>query len=145
MANGLNCTDKENGMNGWQRLWVLVSFVLGIATVILCYSYMEKESELTRWYKADLTIREMEIENIKRKAAGIKPINEYADSNHTVGEVEDIIKKRSERYRHDVEQLPSQQLKQVLAYAGAWLVICIGMYIIGSMLGWVYRGFRPTR
>jgi hypothetical protein len=106
---------------------------------------METESELTTWYNADLTGRQIEIENIKRKEAGIKPTNSYEDSNHTVGEVENIIKKVNERYRQDVEHLPSQQQKHVLTYAGAWLGICAGMYIIGLMLNWIYRGFRPKK
>ena len=132
-------------MNGWQRLWVMVSFVLGIATMILGYSSMETESELTTWYEADLTVRRMEIASIKRKEAGFKPTNSYEDSRHTIGEVEDFIKERNERYHQDLGQLPSQQRKHVLMYAGAWLGICAGMYIIGLMLNWVYRGFRPMK
>ncbi|WP_413705308.1 hypothetical protein [Pseudomonas sp. Pseusp16] len=136
---------QVNGMNGWQRLWVLVSFILGIATMILGYSNMETENGLTTGYKVDLAMRQMEIENIRDKETGHKPANIYEDSRHTIGEVEDIIKKVGERYQKDIEELPAKQLKHVLTYLGAWLGICIGMYIVGLMLNWVYRGFRPKK
>jgi hypothetical protein len=157
MDKGLNFADKENGMNGWQRLWVFVSFVLGVATVVLGYRTMETESELTRWYKADLTARQIAFEETKSKEPVfnnfeitnpamedlIKNINKRFKKD--IAEIEGAIKRVSELYRQDLEQLPEKQLKHVLTYAGAWLVICIVIYIIGSMLGWVYRGFRPKK
>lgn len=130
-------------MNGWQRLWVLVSFLLGVGTAVIGYGSMETESELTTWYKADLVMRDMEIENIKRRDAGIKSTNKYEQSDHTVPEVEAIIKKVTERYRQDLEQLPAKQLKHGATYLGGWLGACAFIYLAGMMLNWVYRGFRP--
>jgi hypothetical protein len=157
MDIGLNCTDKENEMSGWQRLWVLVSFILGIATIVFGYSSMETERELTTWYYADLTARQIALEEIKSKKPGvfnfeianpaldgmIKNIDERFKKD--VAEKEKAIKKVSERYRQDLEQLPEKQLKHVLTYAGTWLGTIIVLCIIGSMLGWVYRGFRAKK
>ena len=135
---------QECEMNGWQRLWVLVSLVLGIATVVGGYKNMTMESDLTERYESSITVREGEIESIKRREAGIKPINRYDESARSVGEVENSIGELSGRYRQDLEQLPAKQLRHSLAYLGAWLGMCIGMYVIGFMLSWVYRGFKSS-
>lgn len=126
-------------------MWVLASLVLGITTVTLGYHTMETEGELTKWYKADLTALEIKIENIKRMESGDKPSNIYEDSKYSMVEVEGFIKKRNDRYRQDVEQLSSRQLRHVLTYAAGWLIICVATYIFGSMLGWVYRGFSEKK
>lgn len=36
MDSGLNYKDKENGMNGWQRLWELTKWLAAIAAAIWC-------------------------------------------------------------------------------------------------------------
>jgi hypothetical protein len=130
-------------MNGWQRLWVLASFLLGVGTAVMCYGSMKTESGLTTSYKTDLVMRDMEIENIKRRDAGVKSTNKYEQSDRTVAEVEASINKVTERYRQDLEQLPANQLKHVSLYLGGWLGACAFIYLVGMMLNWVYRGFRP--
>ena len=122
-----------------------MSLVLGIATVAWGYKNMKTESELTKWHDANITVLEGEIESIKRREAGIKPINRYDESARSVGEVENSIRELSGRYRQDLEQLPTKQLRHSLAYLGAWLGTCLGMYVIGFMLNWVYRGFKLSK
>lgn len=129
--------------NGWQRLWVFVCLLLGVGTAVLCYGSMSTESELTSWHNAQLTILNMEVDKIKRKDAGIKPMNVYEDSYRTVPEVEAMIKKENEKYAIDLENLPARQLWHSLTYLGLWAGICLSLYILGGLLNWVYRGFRP--
>lgn len=132
-------------MNGWQRMWVLVSLILGVGTAVLCYGSMQTEHELTEQYNAQLTVYEMVGNSIDRKEAGIKPLNIYDNPTHTRLEVAITLRTAAVKYRQELEALPETQRKHILTYAGIWLGICAGMYFLGSMLNWVYRGFRPKK
>ena len=90
-------------LNGWQRLWVLLSFLLGMGTVIVVFNTIETESHLTTWYKADQVIQEMEMENVKNRDAGIKPRSTYQQSSQTLAQVEKRIKDIDQRHIQDLK------------------------------------------
>lgn len=136
-------TQMESDMNGWQRLWVLMSFLLGVGTVIMGYGSMETESELTNWYKAERDMRTGEILSIYHKAMGIKPLNAYDTPSHTVAELQGMIKQLDVDHQQNIERLPSKQLRHASIYLVIWLGTCVSIYLAGMMLNWVYRGFRP--
>ncbi len=130
-------------LNGWQRLWVLLSFLLGMGTVIVVFNTIETESHLTTWYKADQVIQEMEMENVKNRDAGIKPRSTYQQSSQTLAQVEKRIKDIDQRHIQDLKELPAKQFMHVAIWAGVWLGACVSLYVMGWLIGWVIRGFRP--
>jgi len=129
-------------LNGWQRLWVMVSFLLGVGTVIVVFKTIETESHLTIGYKADNAIHGMEIENIQQRDAGIKPLNVYEHSSRTVAQVEEQIKDTALQYKQDLQELPAKQFMHVAIWVSVWLGTCVSLYVMGWLIGWVIQGFR---
>lgn len=121
----------------------MVSFLLGVGTVVLIVDSIETESQLTTWYKADQVIQSMEIEHIQKREAGIKPRSIYDTSDKTVAQVDKRSKEIDQRYQQDLLDLPGKQFKHVATGVGIWLGICVSLYVTGWLIGWVYRGFRP--
>ena len=99
-------------LNGWQRLWVMVSFLLGVGTVIVIFNTIETESHLTTGNKVDHAIYDMEIDNIQQRDAGIKPRNIYEQSSRTVAQVEERIKDTDRQYKQDLRDLPAKQFER---------------------------------
>lgn len=130
-------------LNGWQRLWVMVSFLLGVGTVIIVFNTIETESHLMTRYKVDLALHGMEIDAIQQRDAGIKPRNVYEHSSRTVAQVEERIKDTDRQYKQDLQELPAKQFTHIAIWAGVWLGTCISLYVMGWLIGWVIRGFRP--
>lgn len=131
-------------LNGWQRLWVLVSFLLGVVTTVLIVDGIETESQLTTWYKADKVMQSMEIEHIQKREAGIEPRSIYDTSDKTVAQVDERRKETDQRYQRDLMDLPGNQFKHVVTGIGIWLGMCVSLYVMGWVIGWVIRGFRPN-
>ncbi|WP_448124788.1 hypothetical protein [Pseudomonas veronii] len=130
-------------LNGWQRLWVMVSFLLGVGTVIVIFNTIETESHLTTGNKVDHAIYDMEIDNIQQRDAGIKPRNIYEQSSRTVAQVEERIKDTDRQYKQDLRDLPAKQFTHIAIWTGVWLGTCVSLYVMGWLIGWVIRGFRP--
>lgn len=131
-------------LNGWQRLWVLVSCLLGAVAAVLIVDGIETERQLTTWYKADKVMQSMEIEHIQKKDAGIEPRSIYDTSDKTVAEVDERSKETDQRYQRDLLDLPGKQFKHVATGIGIWLGLCVSLYVMGWLIGWVIRGFRPN-
>ena len=130
-------------LNGWQRLWVLVSFLLGAVAIALIVDSIETESQLTTWYKAEKAMQSMEIEHIQNREAGIEPRSIYETSDKTLAQRDERSKETEQRYQLDLLGLPGKQFKHVATGVGIWLGICASLYVMGWLIGWVYRGFRP--
>lgn len=130
-------------LNGWQRLWVLVSCLLGVVAVVLIADTMETENQITTWYQADKAMQSMEIERIQKREAGIEPRSIYDTSDLTVAQVDKRSKETDQRYQRNLLDLPGKQFKHVATGVGIWLSICVSFYVTGWLIGWVYRGFRP--
>ncbi|NWB49545.1 hypothetical protein [Pseudomonas gingeri] len=129
-------------MGGWQRLWVLVSFLLAIGAVVLGFHNMETESELDAWHDARRGEYVSEINNLQRKATGTKPLNISGDSKRTIDELWGRVTILDSHYQQDIEELSARQIRHVSIYLAAWVAICIGLYAIGWLTAWVVRGFR---
>lgn len=130
-------------LNGWQRLWVLVSFLLGVGVVIVIFNTIETENYLMTRYKVDLALHDMEIDTIQQRDAGIKTRNVYEHSSRTVAQVEERIKDTDRQYKQDLQELPVKQFMHITIWVGVWLGTCTSLYGMGWLIGWVIRGFRP--
>lgn len=159
MGNGLNGTIKENGMNGWQRLWVLVTLLLGVG-VVLAYLYGFPSSRGIDTSYAN-TISKL---NEDEKWA---PFPDAPPTAQQKGKLtfDDLIPKKSfdqlkeearlkydklrqdarVKYDSELSELSKKRWQNAVAAMAAWLLISFGLYGLGWMINWVYRGFRPKK
>ncbi|WP_397454685.1 hypothetical protein AB3472_20095 [Pseudomonas lurida] len=130
-------------LNGWQRLWVIVGFLLAVGAVIVAFNAIETESHLMDGNKLDHAVHDMEIDTIQQRNAGIKPRNIYEQSSRTVAQAEERIRDIDWKYKQDLQELPAKQFTHIAILAGVWLGTCVSLYVMGWLIGWVIRGFRP--
>lgn len=129
-------------MNGWQRLWVVLSLVLAIGAGLVTDGAMPSEERLTSIHKTLLA----------GYARDMKAISNATDEDtkrfyrETVGTLEDVGRRFNEENKNHerrLKELPGERRDFIIYAASVWLAICIAIYVAGWLMGWVYRGFRP--
>ena len=140
-------------MNGWQRLWVVISVLLLVPTIFVAYSLQSPDYEIVSRKKE----RVIEfVANNDPTLTEFKPWKllaaKYADMPPT-----EFLKRFEEGYisKHPEfrEQIRSIHLEVdrefgyrrfalVLKAVGVWMGIIATLYVLGFAAGWVYRGFK---
>jgi hypothetical protein len=138
-------------LNGWHRLWVLLSavyFILVTSYVILTFPKAESIPHQSEFYK-----------KLSQKSAGmivdtvvpglIDPfvIKVEMPNNHTIEFKGGLSKKdmetASEEYWRIVEQKATHKRQSLLFYAFlSWIFLCLAFYALGWSINWVYKGFK---
>ena len=155
-------------LNGWQRLWVVVTAVYGLAVGVFTVSLLPTDSEVTSlWASAalgelagdigkslnkDVSVWDLkESESFKNKTD--KEIAEKITENAKNINQDDPDKKNLASFRKNIlfierdyqerlENVLKEQLKVIGIALLAWLLPASGLYILGYAAAWVYRGFR---
>jgi hypothetical protein len=171
----LNGTLKENGMNGWQRLWVLLTLLLGVG-VVLAYlhgfpssrgidtSYANTISKLNedeKWapfpdapptaqQKGKLTFDDLPEENSDKPKQGafddLIPKKSFDQLKEEARLKYDKLRQDARvKYDFELSELSKKRWENAVAAMAAWLLISFGLYGLGWMINWVYRGFRPKK
>jgi len=131
-------------MNGWQRLWIVLSVLLAIAAGYIAYIAMPNEARLTNVHKTLMAGYAYDMKAI----ANAKDENTKKFYRENVGTIEDVGNRSdAERKKHELRlaELPGEQREFIISLTLVWLAICIGIYVAGWVAGWVYRGFRPKK
>lgn len=128
-------------MNGWQRLWVLVSVILAICAVLVALNQLPSEDRITSLHNASIEGRERDLKAIAN-GDDKKTNNFYKDVVGTAEDVKGYIVKENKEYAQRISELPGERRNIIIITATLWLVACIGIYAIGWLVGWVFRGFR---
>ena len=154
-------------LNGWQRLWVVAA---GIYFVVVCGvgaamfpDGARLEAERAK-VAIDLALRaqvdaartlgneraELDaLRNLKRGAAEIRT-EAYGDLSDaeliqrirtTFGGKADFST-LDERIKRDAERLRDDRTTFIFQAAAWWAIPVLALYILGSAIGWVIRGFR---
>lgn len=148
MDNGLNGTDKENGMNGWQRLWVLGCGILAVATIAFGVDRISRENDIQDYHDQLMVSYQAKIKDLQHPNNDAIPGILYSartDHLRTVDEVKSAIRHAEDDYKNELANLPWKQAKQVALLFAIWLGCCLAVYGAGLILRWVYRGFRPKK
>jgi hypothetical protein len=123
MDTDSNYMDKENGMNGWQRLWVVASLVIGLGFAFVGWQNIPtEEREAAEHFRVSTIALEFKL-----------------PSQYTV----ESDKREYERYEEFKDDLIYRQLEYIGTMLAIWAGVCAVLYAIGYGCGWVYRGFRP--
>jgi hypothetical protein len=132
-------------MNGWQRLWVVGSVILAIATVVFGFTNALREDDYNRDHDRQIATYQTKLRSLQYPGTVVVPNSIYypTDDLRTVDEVKSAIRHADDAYKEKIENLPWVQAKQAALLFADWMIVCLAVYGIGLTLRWVYRGFRP--
>jgi hypothetical protein len=109
-------------MNGWQRLWILASLVIGLGFAFVGWQNIPTaEREATEHTLASAYAPEFKL-----------------PSKYTV----EFDNREYQRYNEYKDDLVYRQLAYVGTMIAIWIGACAVLYATGFGCGWVYRGFR---
>lgn len=135
-------------MNGWQRLWVVGSVILAIATIVFGFTKAIREDRYTAEHDRRIDAYQTKLKSLQYPGTvdmSDRFDNYLTDDFRTVDEVKSAIRHANDAYKEKVENLPWAQAKQAASLFVMWLVVCLTVYGVGLTLRWVYRGFRPKK
>lgn len=111
-------------MNGWQRLWAMVSIIIGLAFVGIGWiNIPTEESEAREHFQTSYLLSEFRLPSQYTVEADMRAAEAYEES------------KDNRIYR---------QLGYVASLIALWVSICIGLYALGYACNWVYWGFKSS-
>lgn len=153
-------------LNGWQRIWIVLSVLAAIISSAIGYDSYEKyekpkklkvtQNNIVVAHKPRDLIHELELRealeslkeplylptNMKNEDIG-KFIDKYAPDNTDMlyTEANKLLKDwETSTESKRIENNKSVTFKSLLY----WFVFTAVLYIIGWSIGWIYRGFKNT-
>lgn len=155
-------------LNGWQRLWVLVSGIYLILVIFFAAISLPKPESIphsqTIYNQLAPGLRDKIIDGktsyeIATDFVPVEPARPIrkieTDSilmlnGHTVIFYSEVTKDEKEaiekQYRVIIEKLTTKkQLKHIGIAFILWIVPLIALYLLGLSIGWVYRGFKSQK
>ena len=135
---------QECEMNGWQRLWVVMCVLVGISLMLIGEMFVPTQESITQKFEKPLALEHKFLNEIQQKNFSQDPFNETFFGSTALHDTEARIFDLESRQQHEMSSLWGDQLKIRGIIASAWLVICVALYLCGSVIGWVYRGFKSS-
>ena len=135
---------QECEMNGWQRLWVVMCVLVGISLMLIGEMFVPTQESITQKFEKPLALERKFLNEIQQKNFSQDPFNESFFGSTALQDTEARIFDLESRQQHEMSSLWGDQLKIRGIIASAWLVICVALYLCGSVIGWVYRGFKSS-
>jgi outer membrane usher protein FimD/PapC len=135
-------------LNGWQRLWIVASVVLGIGMTVLTVGLMTTREELQDTHDqkmASYTAKLNNLEHPETKAPSGLLYEYYTRDYRTVDEVKSAIRHERDDYEQSLASLPWRQAGQLGFMVLVWIGCSLVLYGVGLTIRWVIRGFRPNR
>jgi len=121
-------------LNGWQRLWAVVSVIVGLSVMIyLSDAYMRPTETLKAVYDSD----------IARLEDTLKQVSRGAGSEQAVKQAEEAIAASKSSYVKLVQDVPKVAIWTFIIVALTSVLASVGVFLAGMGLRWVYRGSRP--
>jgi hypothetical protein len=133
-------------MNGWHRLWVLVSVLGLIVCTLVVAALWPNEQSVTHsiaFYDAlDPSARSQIAENESDSKEGVRMPN-----GHVIYLKAEVAASRKTeallQYQGAVIAALHSKQRLLLAQVGAiWLAFCLTTLVLGHLVAWVVRGFR---
>jgi len=142
-------------LNGWQRLWVLLSVTWIIIVGVFASTMIPKASDYTKarlYDTIDAVEKHLEKQNPDYHYIGAWEMrtqyypdlkdDEILDELHSKYKDTVDFTPIEREYRKKMDNLRGEQLKAVGISLLAWLIPSLVIYISGYGVGWVVKGFR---
>jgi len=142
-------------LNGWQRMWVVVSLLYLVAVIIFTIAFMPERANIEQaWeYETDAiagsnTRLELPFRDMSDEAR-VKVIREvYPDAYQDLNDEELATALRTRigfiniKHQARLAGLFGEQVKSMGLGLLAWIVPSVVLYMLGWSIGWIYRGFQ---
>lgn len=140
-------------LNGWRRLWVVVSIIIFLVIAFFTIMLFPKKSEIiSRWAyetievvkkpgESSFDIREAYRDYSDKEL--IDKIHEKYIGRSLLAEIK--FEKIDEKYKNELMDLPKKQAKHVLIGLAIYLCLTALIYIFGWSVFWIYRGFKSKK
>lgn len=129
-------------LNGWQRLWVVVSVLAALFTTYVAIEYVPTEAEIDssyNWRRDWIT-----PERIAGDREVAKSLGRPSPKTSIAEEVEQKKYELNREYEDSLKALPVDQRIFFLRIVIAWIVFCGVIYLAGWTVGWIIRGFKKS-
>ena len=132
-------------MNGWQRLWVVMCILIAIPLMTMGELLVPSKEAITQKFEKSLTEERKYLTEIKAKRFDTDPASQLFFGGTALQDTEARILDLETRYKSELDSLWLDKVKVRGIFVLLWLGACIGLYSLGSVVGWIVRGFRPTK
>ncbi len=146
---------QHQKLNGWQRLWVLVSVCLLLPALYLSYmTRPTRDSILDDWAEQlvafsvdhDSSLASYSPAEIIQKYKNI-PSREFIDRYSTTyavrhPEFKPQLDSISNCYQDQLDKFETQTVVHFLKALAIWFGLIFVLYLSGGSIAWVYRGFK---
>jgi hypothetical protein len=144
-------------LNGWQRLWIVMSGVYVLIVTSLCASEFPTEKEIYQRWQAELILWQKKNDPELTEAAPWDIAKAYSaespkESIERVQEkyvAQNVFNKFdfeaiAKKYQAELVDLPSMQRQKLKTASLFGLLPVFATYLLGWLAGWVYHGFKSA-
>lgn len=128
-------------MNGWRRIWVVCCTVLILAPVYVYKTYIPSDEKLNRDHQQWIDRQLAEIKIIAEPVQGSNRLIREALMQTPVAERLADIEMTKAQHAEFMAKVSKQRPVTIAQLAGAWLLACGVLYILGGSIAWIIRGF----
>jgi hypothetical protein len=136
-------------LNGWQRLWVVLSIIYFVIVAGFSFALWPAESNIENSWAYSLIDKTKDpndyayqirdaYKDISDKEL-IRRINAKYSSNQNYKEILNTI---NLKYQSELQSLWKEQFKAIAIALMAWLLPIAIVYLLGLSFGWIYKGFK---
>lgn len=129
-------------LNGWQRLWVLGCFFLGVAIVPFGVNWFPSEAKLDETYQQ--RAKDFKRLMVYKENPALMP-NSFEMGQWKNASVQDLYKasvKDGQQYEDDLRSIKYVQAKFLGKLTLGWGLCCLALLLLGYFIAWVVNGFR---
>ena len=144
-------------LNGWQRLWVVMSGLYVLIVTFLCASEFPTEKEIYQRWQAELILWQKNNDFALTEAAPWDIAKAYsADSpKESIARVEEKYVAQNffnkfdfdaiaNKYQAELADLPNMQRQKLKTASLFGLLPVFVTYVLGWLASWVYHGFKSV-
>jgi len=138
-------------LNGWQRLWVVVSLLYLIAVVIFTIALMPKRSDRQQvWVSQTINAVRVVDKSVDYPYEVRNAFKDLSDdelvrrlqAKYSKAPYNLEFRSIDERHEKSLQDLSKDQAKSMGLGLLAWIVPSVVLYMLGWSIGWIYRGFQ---
>ena len=159
-----------NQMNGWLRLWLVLSILFGIIFAAVTINSLPNSrdiqkawaqevmqilaSDMSKTLSKEVSPAELKLidsfrgksdEEITREwTTAAKNINLDDPGQKSLTTYKANVLNIEQRYQENLDNLFKEQLKYVFIALLLWFATSTAVLVLGFSVGWIYRGFKPN-
>lgn len=128
-------------MNGWRRIWVVCCVVLILAPVYVYRTYIPSDEKLDQDHQQWIDRQVADIRIIEEPVQGSNRLIRDVLMQTPISERLARIEESNAQHAEFMAKVSKQRPVTIAQLAGAWLLACGVIYLLGSSIAWIIRGF----